>query len=179
MKKYLLLLLCCLVSATAVKAQWAVVDVTAEKNAIQQIKQLKDQHHTLTEQKNKLDETLDLMRKVNGTLRNLETVKNLYEREKRLVSQCNDIVKHADDLNVEVLSQFSSTVSTILQNSNRIVRMTRTILSRDLKMNDSERLQMIKKMEEELQQEEQKVYKVNRVLYEYNQAKRMIERNTK
>ena len=170
------LILCCLLSITSMKAQWAVIDATAEKNAIREMKELKNQHKTLVDQKNKLDETLNFMKKVNDLLYNLDTVKNLYERERRLSQQCHDILNEADGLSLEVMSQFTSTMGSILQNSTRIVTMTRTILSKNLKMNDSERLQMLKKMEEELEREEQKAFQVNRILYEYNTAKRLIEK---
>ncbi len=172
--KRILILLCCIISINTMKAQWAVTDAPALAQAKREFEQLKNQHKTLVDQKNKLDETLNLMKKVNDVLYSLDTVKNLYERERRLSKQCQDIIANADGININVMSQFSSTMNSILSNSTRIVKMTRTILSKDLKMNDSERLQMLKKMEEELAQEERKAYTVTNILNQYNIAKRMI-----
>ncbi len=168
------MILCCLISMTTMKAQWAVTDAPALVQAKKEFEQLKNQHKTLVDQKDKLDETLNLMKKVNDVLYNLDSVKNLYERERRLARQCQDIITNADGLNANVMSQFSSTMASILTNSTRIVKMTRTILSKDLKMNDSERLQMLKKMEEELEEEEKKAYTVTKILNQYNISKRMI-----
>lgn len=166
-------------SVSMVRAQISspiVHDPKALIQAKRELDQLKDQHKTLVEQKNQLDETLNFMKEVNGLLYKLDTVKNLYEREKRLSKQCQDIIANADGLNVNVMSQFTSTMGSILTNSTRIVKMTRTILSKDLKMNDSERLQMLKKMEEELIEEEKKAYTVNNILNQYNIARKMIEK---
>lgn len=174
--KRILLILCCIASMTTIKAQWAVTDAPALAQAKMEFDQLKDQHRTLVQQKDKLDETLNFMKEVNSLLYKLDTVKNLYEREKRLSKQCQDIISNADGLNVNVMSQFTSTMGSILTNSTRIVKMTRTILSKDLKMNDSERLQMLKKMEEELIEEEKKAYTVNNILNQYNIARKMIEK---
>lgn len=173
--KRTLIIFCCLVSVFTAKAQWAVVDVTAEKNAIQQIGQLKKQYEALSEQKKKLDESLDFMRKVNGTLRNLRSIEYLLDRQKNLNSECSKIMKRSDILSIGGAKQMFSTAEMIYNNNARILNMIKTVLSDNLKMNDSERLQMLEKMKEELHEEERKIYKMNRILDEYETLKRLCK----
>ena len=88
MKKLLLSMLVLMTAATA-SAQWAVADAP---NLAQNVKNLQKQVGYLKEQKDRLDETLDMMRKVNSVISSCETAKSIIERQGRLSEKCIDLV---------------------------------------------------------------------------------------
>ena len=94
MKKLLIALLVLSLSLQ-LHAQWAVADAPNLAQNVKNYVELQKQVDILTDQKSKLDEGLDMMRKVNTTIGNSVTVKNIMERQIRLSTMCVEIVgKH-------------------------------------------------------------------------------------
>ena len=79
-------------AAATASAQWAVTDAGNLSQNLKNFKELQKQVGYLKEQKNKLDESLDLMRKVNSVISSCETAKSIIERQGRLSEKCIDLV---------------------------------------------------------------------------------------
>ena len=80
MKKLLLSMLVLMTAATA-SAQWAVADAPNLAQNVKNFSELQKQVGYLKEQKDRLDETLDMMRKVNSVISSCETAKSIIERQ--------------------------------------------------------------------------------------------------
>lgn len=91
MKKLLLSMLVLMTAATA-SAQWAVADAPNLAQNVKNFSELQKQVGYLKEQKDRLDETLDMMRKVNSVISSCETAKSIIERQGRLSEKCIDLV---------------------------------------------------------------------------------------
>ena len=155
-------------------AQWAVTDAPALRQNIKNFNELKNQVNLLKEQKSKLDESLNFMKRVNNVVSNSITVKNIYDRQSRLTKQCLDIIGH-HQLNTTTARALTSSIEQILSNNRRLIGMSREILSEGLKMNDSERLSALEKIDKDMREEEAKVYKISSVLREYDRLTNMID----
>lgn len=156
--KNLLIALLVLSLSQHLHAQWAVADAPNLSQNIKNFAELKKQVDLLKEQRSKLDEGLDMMRKVNTTIGNSVTVKNIMERQIRLSNMCVDIVgKH------ELSSQTAQTLMA------SIAEIT------SVKMNDAERLNALTEIEKEMKEEEQKIYKLSSILSNYDAIKRMLK----
>ena len=81
-----------LMTAATASAQWAVADAPNLAQNVKNFSELQKQVGYLKEQKDRLDETLDMMRKVNSVISNCETAKSIIERQGRLSEKCIDLV---------------------------------------------------------------------------------------
>ena len=165
MKKLLLSILVLMTAATA-SAQWAVADAP---NLAQNVKNFSD----LKEQKDRLDETLDMMRKVNSVISSCETAKSIIERQGRLSEKCIDLVTNKK-LGTSTLQTLTSSLDLVMLNNTRLISLSRTILSTSVKMNDSERLAVLQEIERQTIEQERKVSKVSRIISQYERLKRNL-----
>lgn len=172
--KNLLIALLVLSLSQHLHAQWAVADAPNLSQNIKNFAELKKQVDLLKEQRSKLDEGLDMMRKVNTTIGNSVTVKNIMERQIRLSNMCVDIVgKH--ELSSQTAQTLMASIAEILSNNNRMISLSKMILSTSVKMNDAERLNALTEIEKEMKEEEQKIYKLSSILSNYDAIKRMLK----
>ena len=169
MKKLLLSMLVLMTAATA-SAQWAVADAP---NLAQNVSELQKQVGYLKEQKDRLDETLDMMRKVNSVISSCETAKSIIERQGRLSEKCIDLVTNKK-LGTSTLQTLTSSLDLVMLNNTRLISLSRTILSTSVKMNDSERLAVLQEIERQTIEQERKVSKVSRIISQYERLKRNL-----
>lgn len=173
MKKLLIALLVLSLSLQ-LHAQWAVADAPNLAQNVKNYVELQKQVNILTDQKSKLDEGLDMMRKVNTTIGNSVTVKNIMERQIRLSTMCVEIVgKH--ELGPKSAETLTTTIAQILSNNSRMISLSQMILSTDVKMNDAERLNALNEIDKEMKEEEQKLYKFASILNQYEQIQRLFK----
>lgn len=59
-------------------------------------------------------------------------------------------------------------------NNTRLISLSRTILSTNVKMNDSERLAVLQEIERQTIEQERKVSKVSRIISQYERLKRNL-----
>lgn len=83
MKKLFLSLIVMMAAATA-SAQWAVTDAGNLSQNLKNFKELQKQVGYLQQQKKLLDESLDMLRKVNSVVSDCETTRYIIERQARL-----------------------------------------------------------------------------------------------
>lgn len=91
MRKLFLSLLV-LVAAVPASAQWAVADAPNLAQNVKNFAELQKQVGYLKEQKGQLDETLDLMRKVNAAISDCETARSIIRRQGDLSARCISLV---------------------------------------------------------------------------------------
>ena len=155
-------------------AQWAVADAPNLAQNVKNFSELQKQVSLLNEQKSRLDESLDLMRKVNTTISNSVTVKNIMERQIQLSDKCLDIVgKHK--LSTSTAQTLMSSIAQIMANNSRMISLSRMILSSTVKMNDAERLTALNDIEKKMIEDEQTVYKLSSLLSSYESIKSMLK----
>lgn len=171
MKKLLLSILVLMTAATA-SAQWAVADAPNLAQNVKNFSELQKQVGYLKEQKDRLDETLDMMRKVNSVISSCETAKSIIERQGRLSEKCIDLVTNkklgtsTPDAHIQP--------DLVMLNNTRLISLSRTILSTSVKMNDSERLAVLQEIERQTIEQERKVSKVSRIISQYERLKRNL-----
>ena len=68
-----------------------------------------------------------------------------------------------------------ASIAEILSNNNRMITLSKMILSTSVKMNDAERLNALTEIEKEMKEEEQKIYKLSSILSNYDAIKRMLK----
>lgn len=170
MKKLFLSLIVLMAAATA-SAQWQVTDLGNLKQSYENFKQLQKQVGYLKEQKNKLDESLDLMRKVNSVVSDCETTRYIIERQARLSQKCVDLVS-GKQLNSSTLQTLTGSIEQIMAGNRRLIQLSRTILSTSVKMNDAERLSTLQNIEKQTLEEERKIAKISQIISQYERLKR-------
>lgn len=171
MKKLLLSMLVLMTAATA-SAQWAVADAPNLAQNVKNFSELQKQVGYLKEQKDRLDETLDMMRKVNSVISSCETAKSIIERQGRLSEKCID--RDEQKLGTSTLQTLTSSLDLVMLNNTRLISLSRTILSTSVKMNDSERLAVLQEIERQTIEQERKVSKVSRIISQYERLKRAL-----
>lgn len=157
-----------------VYSQIPVTDVAANTNLITTVVTLGQQLTTLMEQKKLLDESIDFMRKINNTVTNAKLVGNILERQRHLSDKCIELVK-TEDLSANSALTLTTTVETITNNNIRMIDLSQRLLSSNLKMNDSERLTMLKDIEKDLREDEKKIYKLSALIREYRTLKNLLK----
>lgn len=94
MKKLLLSMLVLMTAATA-SAQWAVADAPNLAQNVKNFSELQKQVGYLKEQKDRLDETLDMMRKVNSVIYNPQIQISAESETKRSIFREKDKTKRS------------------------------------------------------------------------------------
>lgn len=171
--KKLFLSLFVLMTAISASAQWAVTDAGNLSQNLKNYKELQNQVGVLKEQKNRLDETLDMMRKVNSAISDSQTAKSIIERQGKLSKSCIDLVSNKK-LSSSTLQTLINSIDQIMYNNARLIKMARTILSTSVKMNDSERLSTLQDIENQTIEEEKKISKVSQIISQYERMKRAL-----
>lgn len=144
-------------------AQWAVADAPNLAQNVKNFSELQKQVSLLNEQKSRLDESLDLMRKVNTTISNSVTVKNIMERQLNLSNMCIEIVSKYE-LGPKSAQTLTTSIAQILANNRKMISLFKMILSPNVKMNDAERLNALTEVEKDMREEEKKLYKFSSLL---------------
>lgn len=173
MKKLLFALLVLSLSLQ-LHAQWAVADAPNLAQNVKNFSELQKQVSLLNEQKSRLDESLDLMRKVNTTISNSVTVKNIMERQLNLSNMCIEIVSKYE-LGPKSAQTLTTSIAQILANNRKMISLFKMILSPNVKMNDAERLNALTEVEKDMREEEKKLYKFSSLLNQYEQFQKLFE----
>lgn len=152
MKKILFSLLL-LFSVSHLYAQIPVTDVAANTNIMtnqimnattwsNQLTQLMAQNATLTT-------TLKYVQNVSSIVRDISYAKDLIERQGYIVKRCEHLLKNQDKLDAKKARDLSNTVSSFLVTNNSLINLINSTLTTKLKMNDSERMQMMMNVKQE------------------------------
>lgn len=173
MKKLLLITLSLVLSAQ-LYSQIPVTDAAANTNLIATVSTLGQQLKTLMEQKDMLDESLDFMRKINRNVTDAKLVYSILERQKILSTKCIELM-NSQKLSENSVLTLTTTVETITNNNIRMIDLTDRLLTSHLKMNDAERLTLLKTIEDDLREDERKVYKLSSIIREYSNLKKLLK----
>lgn len=173
MKKFSIIIILAILSLK-VYSQIPVTDVAANTNLITTVATLGQQLTTLMEQKKLLDESINFMKNINSTVTNAKLVANILERQRSLSNKCIELVK-TEDLSANSALTLTTTVETITNNNLRTIDLSQRLLSSNLKMNDSERLTMLKDIEKDLREDEKKIYKLSALIREYRTLKNLLK----
>lgn len=173
MKKLLLITLSLVLSAK-LYSQIPVTDAAANTNLIATVSTLGQQLTTLMEQKDRLDESLDFMRKINRNVTDAKLVYSILERQKILSTKCIELM-NSQKLSENTVLTLTTTVETITNNNIRMIDLTERLLTSNLKMNDAERLTLLKTIEDDLREDERKVYKLSSIIREYSNLKKLLK----
>ena len=172
MKKLFLSLIVMMTAATA-SAQWAVTDAGNLSQNLKNFKELQKQVGYLKEQKSLLDESLDMMRKVNSVVSDCETTRYIIKRQARLSQKCVDL-HSGKQLNPSTLQTLTGSIEQIMAGNRRPIQLSRTILSTSVRMNDAERLSTLQNIERQTLEEERKIARISQVINQYERLKRAL-----
>ena len=73
------------------------------------------------------------------------------------------------------LSSLTSCVGQIVSNNGRLISLVKSVLSTSLRMNDAERLALLRDIEKQTEQDERNIWKINRLVGEYETLKRALQ----
>ena len=73
------------------------------------------------------------------------------------------------------LSSLTSCVGQIVSNNGRLISLVKSVLSTSLRMNDAERLALLRDIEKQTEQDERNIWKINRLVSEYETLKRALQ----
>ena len=172
MKKLFLSLIVMMTAATA-SAQWAVTDAGNLSQNLKNFKELQKQVGYLQQQKKLLDESLDMMRKVNSVVSDCETTRYIIARQARLSQKCVDLLS-GKQLNSSTLQTLTGSIEQIMAGNRRLIQLSRTILSTSVRMNDAERLSTLQNIEKQTLEEERKIARISQVINQYERLKRAL-----
>ena len=63
----------------------------------------------------------------------------------------------------------------ITSNNGRLISLVKSVLSTSLRMNDAERLALLRDIEKQTEQDERNIWKINRLVGEYETLKRALQ----
>ena len=106
------------------------------------------------EQVNRLQTALDYVQKVSATVRRARMFTDLIDRQNRLNSNCLRTLEEAEKMDMKGLPGITSAVQDVVANNAAIISLTGDILSSDLKMNDSERMEQLDGCLQEVRRQE-------------------------
>lgn len=176
MKTRLLLLTALLLSAMAdLRAQFIVSDPDNTYQGVLSVRELKNTVSSLEEQKKRLDAGLDLVRKVNRTIRDCETMADILERQVSLNERCIELLSGNHSFSAGTLRSLSNTVRQIAGNNGKLARLARTVLSSSVQMNDSERLAQLQEIEKQMKEDEKTIGKVGKLVAECERLRKMLD----
>ena len=126
------------------------------------------------EQAKKLQTTLDYVQKVSATVRHAKMFKDLVERQNRLNSNCLNTLEQARAMKLENMAAVTSSIQNVVDNNAAIISLTTNILTSDLKMNDSERMEQLDGCLEELRRQESELAAIRQILAHSQTIKRNL-----
>ena len=173
--RFLLLVVLVLSGLTDLRAQLIVSDPNNTYQGILSVQELRNTVSSLKEQKERLDAGLDLVRKVNRTIRDCETVTDILERQVTLNERCIELLSGNHSFSTGTLRSLNNTVRQIVSNNGRLARLTRTVLSNSVQMNDSERLAQLQDIEKRMKEDEKNISKVGKLLSECERLRKMLD----
>ena len=160
----LLLLLLCGGMTLKAAAQAAITDPlnTAQStltagNTAATVKQV-------TESVNRLQTALDYVQKVSATVRRARMFTDLIDRQNRLNSNCLRTLEEAEKMDMKELPGITSAVQDVVANNAAIISLTGDILSSDLKMNDSERVEQLDGCLQEVRRQEASLGTIRQIM---------------
>ena len=180
MKRRILMFVILLCITRIMQAQIPVTDVGM--NAQSRVNQIVN-YSTWTEtlkkaitQANTLTTTLKYVQSVSSAVRDIAYTKELIERQGRIVKTCNTILKKPK-LNNQTYRNLSSNVTQILATNNQLITLANNTLTGSFKMNDSERMLMLKQISEEQQKiMDEKINEYEKQGYSAKEAKKRAEK---
>ena len=102
-----------------------------------------------------------------------ETARSIIRRQGDLSARCISLVTERE-LSPSTLQTLTNSIDMIMLNNTRLIRMSRTILSTNVKMNDAERLTKLQEIEKQTIDQERKVSKVSQIITQYERMKRAL-----
>ncbi|WP_163176072.1 hypothetical protein [Bacteroides sp. 51] len=153
MKKILLSLSFVFCAINMVYAQIPVTDVaqntTTVTNQIINGTTFANQLVQLRQQAEILTTTLKYVQEVASVVRDAAYAKNLIERQVRIVDNCQNLIERADKLDARLVLQLERNVMSFLSANTSLVTLITSTLTTRFKMNDSERLGNLMRLQAE------------------------------
>lgn len=118
----------------------------------------------VTESVNRLQTALDYVQKVSATVRRARMFTDLIDRQNRLNSNCLRTLEEAEKMDMKELPSITSAVQDVVANNAAIISLTGDILSSDLKMNDSERMEQLDGCLQEVRRQEASLGTIRQIM---------------
>lgn len=174
-----------LLSFSHIQAQVVVNDPTmlseSLRNWEQQLQQANKQYEKINEQSKLLQESIDKYKIVNATIKNSIKVKNLIDKQVRIVSFLSNEMNRTPSniVNVKAYETYMQRMQALIEISKQnITELTELLTDGTLSLSDYERLQLIDNMDSRssnllnrAQLERQKYEKLNAQLSELNRLR--------
>lgn len=156
-------------AATAVnKAGWA-------KSLAESARQCKE----LQETKKIMTEGIEVYTKVSASIQNAKAVKNIFDRQVKMISDISKELKRSDVANVQMFATYSRRLEEIISENASYIELLKTTLSSYEKISQGERLKIILELDERTKATQAKFNNERRRFNAYNKNHRMLERISK
>ena len=145
-------------------AQWVVTDPGNTAQGIINAANTASTVKQTVEQVNRLQTALDYVQKVSATVRRARMFTDLIDRQNRLNSNCLRTLEEAEKMDMKELPGITSAVQDVVANNAAIISLTGDILSSDLKMNDSERMEQLDGCLQEVRRQEASLGTIRQIM---------------
>lgn len=130
----------------------------------------------LNKNKEILTESINLYSKVSGFLKNSQLLLNVIDRQVKIVKMAADETTRRDYANMEMYMKYTDRVKEILEESQGIFSLAKSIVTPSVKMTDGERLQMLADLNRQTKEFYSKL-QLNKSRFEtYNNAMKKLKR---
>lgn len=147
MKKVFLVSLFVILGLIKATAQIAVTDPgqTAINQAgwAESLAKTASQIEILTKNKEILTESINLYSKVSDFLKNSQMLVNVIDRQVKIIKLAADETRRKDYASAEMYAKYVARIQEIMEESNGIFNLAKTIVTPSAKMTDGERLQIL------------------------------------
>ncbi|MBS6328017.1 MAG: hypothetical protein KH425_00220 [Prevotella bivia] len=180
MKKIFLVSLFALIATVNISAQLPVTDAASlaatEKGWAESLEKSISQINILNENKEVLQQSVDLYDKVSGLLKNSKMLLNILDRQVKIVSFAAKESRRNDFASRDMYLTYIDKIKQIIEESNTIFDLARTIVTPNAKMTDGERIQMLSELNKQTKDFYSKLLLNKRKFDTYNNAMKKIKR---
>lgn len=155
--KHLLLLFLLLSSYATSVAQIVVSDPAATKIAstgwTKSLAEAAAQSKTLIENKKLLTQSVEVFTKISSTLQNVNTIKNIIDRQVKMVNMVNKELTRKDVKNLDLYRKKVETLQNILVEAQSTISLLNSVMSPTIQMSQGERLKIIVDLDKQSQEQ--------------------------
>lgn len=152
MKKIIIGTVLLMLFTVTVKAQFVVSDPGNNIVLVKQLTEASNQTKQVAQSANYLKQSCDLLTKVNTKIQNASYAKLVLTEQVQLVTKCAKLLSMKNQVSISNYQNLCTHVEVIISKNRALTQLLTQSLSPTMKMNDSERINMLMNIEDKTHQ---------------------------
>lgn len=161
MKRLIFLIALLVFGISSAYAQMVVNDPVATKIATtgwtKSLAEATAQSKTLIETKKLLQQSVDIYNKVSSTLQNIQAVRNIIDRQVKMIGLLNQQLSRNDIADIKSYKRYISILQNVIIEAQSTITMLNSFLSPDLSMSPGDRLKLILDLDQQSREQMGKI----------------------